>query len=311
MHSVFDSSVYEWGLQVIYAVQTVKSDLLTYIMIFISFLSDPIAYLCFLPIFFWCVDERKTVRISLLVLFSASLNTCIKDFLQVPRPYVVDSNVGLIPETGYSTPSGHSQNSAAFYPYAISLFRKENSSKKRTIVTFLTAIFIPIIIGFSRIFLGVHYPSDVLLGWVLGFLLSVGAALFVPTLSKFITPLPKTFKILIVGLTAVLLNWIGPNDTSMSAAFFGLGVGYVYLLEKGGFNAKSGSKKQKILRVFIGLIIVSFLYFGLKELFPLEGEKNYHLYRFIRYFLVGFFASFIIPKLFIVLKLAQGRENNE
>ncbi len=307
MIAIFDSSVYEWGLQVIHDVQEVKSVFLTYLMIFISFLSDPLAYLGFLPVFFWCVDEKKTFKAGLFILFSASLNTSIKDFLKVPRPYVQDPTVGLIPEHGFSTPSGHSQNSAAFWPYTLSLFVPKSNSRKELLLKCLLSIALPLVIGFSRIYLGVHYPSDVLLGLTIGFLLSMGAILFVPLIETKLKSLPRSFKILSIGILSIILNWLGPNDTSMAAAFFGLGIGYIYLIDKNGYNAKEGTLIQKSLRIILGLLVLGFIYGGLKFFFPSEGENNYQLFRFLRYFLVGFSASFLLPKFFIYLKIAKSR----
>ncbi len=310
MIPLFDNSVYEWGMHVIHAIQSVKNVFFTYFMIFISFLSDPLAYLSLLPIFFWCVDEKKTAKVSLLVLFSASINTSIKDFLCVPRPFIQDPAVGLIPETGFSTPSGHSQNSAAFWPYAVFLFSKKEKVSSRFIVKLFLSVGLPLLIGFSRIYLGVHYPSDVLLGWTLGFIISLGTILFVPFLESYVIKLPRSLKILIIGITAFILNWIGPHDTSMAAAFFGLGIGYIYICDTGGYDAKAGTRIQKLFRAILGLIVVALIYTGLSFVFPLEGEANYNLFRFIRYMLVGFTASFILPKTFIAMKIGFSRASN-
>ncbi len=309
MYSIFDSSVYEWGFQVIYAVQTLKNDLLTYIMIFISFLSDPIAYIAFLPIVFWCVDEKKSLKAALLVLFSASLNTSLKNYLQVSRPFIEDSSLNLIAEDGYSTPSGHSQNSAAFWPFAVSLFAKNKKGKKWFSIKILLSVGLPLLIGFSRIYLGVHFPSDVLLGWTLGFIISLGAMFFAQGIEKILVRIPRTFKILIVAGITFVLNLLGPLDTSMSAAFFGLGIGYIYLASTGGFNAKKGSFLQKILRSALGIFVLGLIYIGLKQVFPSEFESNYHLFRFLRYLLVGFTASFILPKIFIALRIGFKKES--
>ncbi len=304
MIQLFDSSVYEWGLEVVRSVQVMQSESMTYFMLFISFLSDTLAYLLFLPVMFWCVDEKKTFKVTLLVLFSASINTSIKDFLQVPRPYMIDPSLGIDTHSGFSTPSGHSQNSATFWPYAVSLFSK----CKNKFVAVGLSIGLPCIIGFSRVYLGVHYPTDVLLGWTIGFIFSTGAILFLPTIENKIVSVPRTFKILAIGIIAFVLNFLGPTDTSMSAAFFGLGIGYIYLFDTGGYRAKEGTIIQKILRSVLGLFVIGLLYGGLRFVFPVEGENHYQLFRFTRYLLVGFSASFILPKIFIYLKIAQKKE---
>ncbi len=300
MIPIFDSSVYDWGIQVISSVQAVKNSALTLIMLFISFLSDPLAYLCALPIIFWCVDTKKGFSVAIIVLFSASINTSLKDLLQVPRPYEVKPAIGLDTVDGFSTPSGHSQNSATFWPYVTSLFVNKQKAIK-VLLSFLP----PFLIGFSRIYLGVHYPTDVLLGWALGLVIFCGAVLFLPKISFCLGRLPKSIKILIAGLFGILLTKINPLDTSMPAAFFGLGIGYVYLCESGGYDAKNGTVKEKVLRIILGLFVLGLLYVGLKVVFPGEGDQNYQLFRFIRYGALGFFGSFILPKIFISMKIAS------
>lgn len=312
MIPIFDQSVYEWGLECIRFVQLSENAFLTVLMLAISFLSDPIAYLIALPVLFWCIDEKKGMQLGMLVLFSGSLNSGIKNFLQIPRPYIIDASVGLDVVHGFSTPSGHAQGSASFWPYAVHLFgRNFCASKKgekkcicRKIAMFLLAIGMPLIIGFTRVYLGVHYPSDVLLGWTIGFLLSLGAILFVPKIILLLNLLPKAFKILVLALAVFFLNWIGPDDTSMAAAFFGLGFGYIFLHEKGGFDARTGTVIHKIIRILLGLAVIGFLYGGLKLIFPGDESSYYQLFRFTRYALVGFFASFVMPKVFIALKIA-------
>lgn len=91
------------------------------------------------------------------------LNLVIKNIVQRPRP----TGYRLIEETGYSFPSGHSMISMAFYGFAIYLICKyvKNKALKCTLTILLSLLII--LIGASRIYLGVHYPSDVLGGFLI------------------------------------------------------------------------------------------------------------------------------------------------
>lgn len=93
------------------------------------------------------------------------LNVLLKNIVQRPRP----SDIALIRETGYSFPSGHSMVSMAFYGFLIYLIHRyvKDSHKSNLLILLLTVLIMSI--GLSRIYLGVHYASDV----VSGFLLSV------------------------------------------------------------------------------------------------------------------------------------------
>lgn len=118
-----------------------------------------------LTIIFLLVIKNK--KISLSILFNLGiatfLNILLKNIIQRPRP----EGFRLISETGYSFPSGHSMISMAYYGYLIYLIFKFVKNKK--LKTFLIIILGVLIlsIGISRIYLGVHYTSDVIAGFVL------------------------------------------------------------------------------------------------------------------------------------------------
>ena len=305
---MFSQSVYEWGLNLIRAVQSLQSAPLTVCMKAVSFLSDPKAYMLILPLIFLCFDEKRGAKLTLAVLFAGACNDTLKNTLKVPRPYAVDPAVGLDSVSSFSTPSGHSQASASFWPYAMYLWPASSLSvKKRRAVKIALAAGLPLCIGFSRVYLGVHYPSDVLLGWALGFLFSLGLMLFSEQIERLLKGCTKTVKILILALIAAGFNAISSLDPSMAAAFFGFGTGYVLLCENGGFCAASGTAVQKALRMLVFAAVTGGIYFGLKAVFPAKGSDYYVLFRFIRYALAAFSTSFIVPKLCIALKIAGSR----
>ena len=94
---------------------------------------------------------------------STLLNQILKYIVQRPRP----TEFRIIDESGYSFPSGHSMVSAAFYGFLIYLIYKNVKNKylKWTLITMLSILIISI--GTSRIYLGVHYTSDVLAGFLI------------------------------------------------------------------------------------------------------------------------------------------------
>ncbi len=112
------------------------------------------------------VKNRKiSFSILLNLLIATVLNLILKNIVQRPRP----DEYRLITETGYSFPSGHSMISMAFYGYLIYLTYKYLKNKKLKIILITILSILIILIGITRIYLGVHYTSDV----IAGFLISV------------------------------------------------------------------------------------------------------------------------------------------
>lgn len=108
-------------------------------------------------------NKRTGLLIWLNLGVSTLLNQILKYIVQRPRP----TEFRIIDESGYSFPSGHSMVSAAFYGFLIYLIYKNVKNKyvKWLLITVLSILII--LIGISRIYLGVHYTSDVLAGFLI------------------------------------------------------------------------------------------------------------------------------------------------
>lgn len=109
----------------------------------------------------------KNKKIGIAIIFNLGivtiLNQLLKGILQRPRP----EEFRIINESGYSFPSGHSMISMAFYGFLIYLIYKnvKNTYLKWSLITILGILIVSI--GISRIYLGVHYTSDVLAGFLI------------------------------------------------------------------------------------------------------------------------------------------------
>lgn len=320
--------VYQWGIETIRAFQSVSSPALTAAAVAITRIGDPLAYIVLLALLYWCVDERSGFRIAVTVFLCNGLNITLKESLRVDRPFTHYPDLALIHETGWSTPSGHAQNAAAFWPLVARLFLPSQTAGQELtvsagpglrLVILLSAILPPFAIGLTRIYLGVHYPTDVLFGWATGFLVSLAVLFALPVLERFFTPLieaasasarsagrnPRVLGFAAAALGAGILNSGTGSDTSMGGAFFGFVAGYTLLVTGiRTYRAATHCFKHKILRALIGLGITALVYFGLAALGPDKGSQWYPLFRFIRYALTAFQAAWVSPLLFMKLKLA-------
>lgn len=108
-------------------------------------------------------DKKISFSITLNLILATLFNQALKHIIQRPRP----SKYNIINESGYSFPSGHSMISMAFYGFLIYLIHKNIKNKylKTLLITILSLLIIAI--GLSRIYLGVHYLSDVIGGFII------------------------------------------------------------------------------------------------------------------------------------------------
>ena len=140
------------------------SDFVTPIAKFITNFGGAI-FLSIATVMLFLLIKNKKIGLSIIsnIVIITILNQLLKRLLQRPRP----TEFRIVEETGYSFPSGHSMVSMAFYGYLIYLIYRyiKNKYVKWTLITILSILIC--LIGISRIYLGVHYTSDVLGGFLL------------------------------------------------------------------------------------------------------------------------------------------------
>ena len=156
------------------------SDFVTPIAKFITNFGGAI-FLIVLTIVLFIVIKNKKIGVSIFsnLVIVTILNQLLKGILQRPRP----TEYRIIEETGYSFPSGHSMISMAFYGYLIYLIYEYVKNKYIKWISIVVLSLLICTIGISRIYLGVHYTSDVLGG----FLISISyLVIFISAVNKFI-----------------------------------------------------------------------------------------------------------------------------
>ena len=129
-----------------------------------------------LALFIVIKDKKIGILINLNLVIATTINIILKNILQRERP----TELRLIDEKGYSFPSGHSMVSMAFYGFLIYLVYKyvENKKIKYSLISCLSVLIF--LIGISRIYLGVHYTSDV----IAGFLISISYLILYTSISE-------------------------------------------------------------------------------------------------------------------------------
>ena len=154
-----------------------RNNFLTGFFKFITFLgSQYILILIALLSIILIKNKKVPIAITINLVISAILNVLLKHVINRPRP----EGYRIVDETGYSFPSGHSMISMAFYGLILYIILKNCKNKKlRNILCSMLAILI-VLIGFSRVYLGVHYASDV----IGGFVVSIAYLILFTTITK-------------------------------------------------------------------------------------------------------------------------------
>ena len=145
-------------------VKPLISNDMTNIMQFITFFSDPIWCIllsCLMILFVKNKKISKAFLLNLILVFL--LNYVLKILFSRNRP----ADINLIVETGFSFPSGHAMMSLGIYGFLIYLLLLSDKNKISQIIGTVSLVLLIFLIGISRIYLGVHYATDVIAGFVI------------------------------------------------------------------------------------------------------------------------------------------------
>jgi membrane-associated phospholipid phosphatase len=301
-------SLVPWGTQVIVRVQVGSPAWLTELAKLFTYLGYSDFYFVLLPLVYWCIHKRIGAALGGLLLLSVWLNDTIKYIFNIPRP----AGAGIrapMPETNPSFPSGHAQSAVTNWGYLAVRFR--NGMVRALAVLLILGI------SLSRLVLGVHFPQDILGGWIIGLILLVVYLWAEPKVSRWAARRSTALQVALAIAFPVLLIFLHPPDTQgryptdvaiiTMGTLTGLGVGLI-LEQKGVRFAVEGAWWRRGLRLAVGLVVVALFYEGLALLIP--GGLAYGLealLSFLHYLLLGWVVAFLCPWLFVRLRLA-GRE---
>lgn len=304
-----------FGISFIVAFQSLGTWLEAPMKLF-SFLGSEEFFIIFLPLVYWSVDAALGLRLGFILLFGTGFNELCKLALHGPRPYWVSTKVrGLASETSFGVPSGHSQISAGFWGMVADTMHKA--------WVWILALLMVALIGLSRLYLGVHFPHDVLVGWALGLLTLWAFVKFWDPVAAYVKKMSfwnqiglafaVSLGMIVIGVLIVSLsrNWIMPSEWITNAThdggavpdplslsglitgagtMFGLCIGLAWMTSRGGFSA-AGPVTKRVLRFLVGLVGVAILYIGLKYIFPDGDALVPYIFRYIRYTLLGFWVT--------------------
>jgi membrane-associated phospholipid phosphatase len=302
----------------------------------VTFLGSEEFFILVMPVLYWCVDTSIGLRIGIILLLSGHINGVFKVLFHSPRPFWYSQDIkALSTETSFGMPSGHAMNTASIWGLAAVLSKKKWFAILSAVVIFL--------VGFSRLVLGMHFISDVIVGWALGLILlllfvkldkPVSGWLAKRRLSElYWVVLLSTAFLIFIGYLAVAItgkpplpaDWIQnainanpnampvPYDSSgiftTAGVWLGMGIGAAWLFRHGGLP-KTVTPRDQILRYIIGLTGIAVFWFGLGAILPRGEELMPIILRLVRYTLLGLWIGGGAPLVFKKLGLSPIPQNN-
>ena len=314
----------QFGIRLIQALQTLSPSL-DGVMYFFTFLGRVEFYLLIAPFIYWLADRRLGMRALIILICTDAITSSLKLLFHQPRPYWIGGVEALSHEGSYGIPSGHASDSLAVGGYLA-----HRARRKWFLIVMGIVIFF---IGLSRLYLGVHFPHDVLFGWLIGATvlwvaikqsdrivgwarsLSISAQVGIGFLfSVAIILLGVIIRALIAG-TPDPASWSSyatearslDHFFTLAAATFGSITGYAWMRQYARFRPPKDLAKR-VLSYVIGLVGLLLIYLGLDIAFSLiaadETILGYTL-RFIRYTLVTIWVTFGAPWVFLRTRLAE------
>ena len=274
-------------LEILRSIQSIANPFLDILFQLITMCGEQIVLISIIAVIYWALDKKFGEYIAYSVLTSVLLNNTIKDIFKMKRP-IGEKGIRTLREqtaTGYSFPSGHTQSASSFYG-AIAIYLKKRAMD-------IIATIMIILIGFSRLYLGVHYPKDVIVGGILGILTSLICYKLYNKFENKMLLYVITFVIFIPALTfAHSADFIKGMGT-----YLGFIIG-IYIEKKYVNFSVETSNGNKIIRVLLGVLILLVLQVGLKYILP--GGT---IFSFIRYLLISSIAIGVYPMVFKKMKI--------
>jgi membrane-associated phospholipid phosphatase len=294
------------------------------VMLFFSALGTETFFLVLLPVVYWCINPRLGVRVGLILLVSAGVNAIGKLVTHAPRPYWVDARVkALSTETSFGMPSGHAQVSVAIWGVLAAQTRKP--------AVYVSAAILVVLIGFSRIYLGVHFLSDVVIGLLLGlttlwlvlrfedpvvawwqrrsFAVQIANSLAVSGIliacAVLVTRLYRGWTLPTAWAHVVLADAERLDSLiALSGSLFGLLVGATAMHRLGWFDA-GGPILQRAGRWLLGSIGLGLIYYALKKFLPHDPTLVANVLRYLGYAGLTLWVQLGAPLLFRKLGLSR------
>lgn len=247
-------------LNIIREIQKMHSPFLDHLFQMITMCGESYLAIIFFIIIYWCVNKEFGYRLALIIISNNTINGCLKDVFKVPRLFWKGQmhkgirSLRTYTATGYSFPSGHTQGISSFFTSLMIKIREK--------YIYVFGVIMILLVGISRLYLGVHRPIDVFFGAIFG----ITWAIVFNFILDFIEKKDKKYILIcLVPMIAGFLVYKTSNYSSMAGAFTGIILGYLLEPKYIDYRIKRGIKNS-ILKIVIGITGAAVVYFIIKSI---------------------------------------------
>lgn len=305
----FMQNLAEGCMPFLYFLESIRNPFFDWFFSLITHLGEETFFLVIAILFFWCINKREGYFILITGLVGTLVNQMAKLFFRIPRPWVLDPDFDIIESareeaTGYSFPSGHTQNIAGTYG-AIAAY--EPKKWKTAVCTTLI-----ILVAFSRMYLGVHTPLDVITSLIFALVLILALRPLFATEERFNKAMPwvvvgsvvlsLAFLRYVISLSGVSFidshNYYSALKNACTLLGCTAGLVLVHFVDSKFIKFETNARwYAQIIKLAGGLIGVLAIKAGLSS--PLTALfGNEYIARAVRYFLIVAFAGAVWPLTF-------------
>ncbi len=278
------------GIELIRYLSQYRGPWVTAVLLAFSGMGSTLGYLLLFCMLWWGVSWKLGARLFAALVLSVYLNAVIKDWVAQPRPFEYAAVASVTRPDEFGFPSGHAQHAALVWSVLAAHFRK----RWFTLLAASMAFFI----GYSRVHLGVHFPSDVFGGWMLGGILAFAYLRWSGPAIDWASRLSFQRQILLaLSVPMVLTALHGTRGTAMALGALAGALSGLALARRQRLYADEEPAPSRRQRLLVGLIGLPLLYLALRALSPSEGARLYYLSLWIRFATIGLWVSYLVPKL--------------
>lgn len=245
---------------------------------FLNYFDRPELYMVLIPFLWIFKGAKEGQKLTWIVALSGLINMSLKTLFALPRPFHLDSSLGILHVHHYGFPSGAAQQAMIFALLMIYLKPKK--------WVFFFALFYVLVISYSRVYLGVHFPLDILGGWLIGLLCSFLMYWMIPHFDRFFSN--RTHLILASLYALLILTFLGKIGSQLaSLAFTLIGATLGEYLKK-PFSLTQREKIMQFTLSIAGLFIVDLA-------IPFSFIQNSYALLFLKFCLMGLWINSLSP----------------